>query len=515
MLRDFWHRGTSRARLLILLFAAQTALFIAVVVASYRWEYEHDTPLLQYAGLLMTKYGMVPYRDFFETSMPGVFFFHAAIVRFLGTGDLAFILVTQAFLALLLLVSWLAIATIDRRAATAFVIWFGLFYLAGGPSVILQRDGLGLLPIMCGFCLVARRIPRSRALRSGLIGVFSGVAALVKPHLAIGGAIVLLVEVCLEDRSPEESIPATIGPAMMVAGVGFAVPIGLTALWLLRNDALGPFVELVTKYLPLHIQQDTDHVFRLPSERFRWVLTRGVHLANNWPFIPSLVVGVAFAFSRYFEAGKRRLAIGVAILTLYYAGYPMLTGQFWAYHFMPFFFFLLMTLSLLVGPILEARTLTGTTGTYFLALTVAVLGTLGKDFQHPVFVANRAENGIVGRMEPALAAVWTSGQTIQPIDWTHGTIHAMLRLGARIGTPFFYDYHFHHSVSNPFIQELRARYIAAFTVNRPDVVIRAAQYPRPSGVDTDLAFPELDAILQSNYCAVTRDPEFTIYRRCR
>jgi len=240
-----------------------------------------------------------------------------------------------------------------------------------------------------------------------------------------------------------------------------------------------------------------------------------VHLANNWPFIPSLLVGVTFAFSRYFEAGRRRLAIGVAILTLYYAGYPMLTGQFWAYHFMPFFFFLLMTLSLLVGPILEARTISGRTATYFLALTIAMLGTLGKDFQQPVFAANKAQSGIVGRMEPALAEVWTPGQTIQPIDWTNGTIHTMLRLGARIGTPFFYDYHFHHNVSNPFIQQLRVRYITAFTVNRPDVVIRAAQYPQPSGVDTDRVFPELDAILQANYCAVTQDPEFTIYKRCR
>ena len=504
VVRGLWQRGTPLARLLILVFAGQAVLFVAVILASYRWEYEHDTPLLQYAGLLMAKFGMVPYRDFFETSMPGVFFFHGAIVRFLGAGNLAFILATHAFLAILLFVSWLTVAKVDKLAATAFVIWFGLFYLAGGPSVILQRDGLGLLPIMCALCLVARRIPRSRALRAVLIGALSGVAALVKPHLAIGGAIVLLLDAS-----------TSFGSVMMLAGVGFAVPTGLTALWLMRNDALGPFVELVTKYLPLHVQQDTDHVFRPPSERWRWVLTRGVHLANNWPFLPSLLVGVAFAFSRYFESGKRRLAVGVAILTLYYAGYPMLTGQFWAYHFMPFFFFLLMTLSLLVGPILEARTLSGTTATYFLALTVAVLGTLGKDFQHPVFVANKAESGIVGRMEPALAAVWTPGETIQPIDWTNGTIHAMLRLGARIGTPFFYDYHFHHNVSNPFIQELRARYITAFTVNRPDVVIRAAQYPRPSGVDTDSAFPELDAILGARYCVVTTDPEFTIYERCQ
>src|SRR6188472_1044776 len=121
MLRDLRQRGTPLARLLILLFAAQAALFLAVILASYRWEYEHDTPLLQYAGFLMSKFGMVPYRDFFETSMPGVFFFHGVIVRFLGAGDLAFMLATHAFLAILLLVSWLTVAKVDKPAATAFV----------------------------------------------------------------------------------------------------------------------------------------------------------------------------------------------------------------------------------------------------------------------------------------------------------------------------------------------------------------------------------------------------------
>jgi hypothetical protein len=100
------------ANLVIAMFAAIAVLFVAAVVASYRWEYEHDSPLLQYTGLLISKFGMVPYRDFFETNMPGPFLFHAAIVRFLGTGNLSFVFVMQIFLVALLAMSWLSFCSI-------------------------------------------------------------------------------------------------------------------------------------------------------------------------------------------------------------------------------------------------------------------------------------------------------------------------------------------------------------------------------------------------------------------
>src|SRR3989442_14824597 len=93
----------SRLRSLLIagLVACAGMLFVYLLIRSRHWEYDHDTPLLQYCGFLMNRYGWMPYRDFFETSMPGTFLFHAGIVALFGTEDRAFILVNHALLGLL------------------------------------------------------------------------------------------------------------------------------------------------------------------------------------------------------------------------------------------------------------------------------------------------------------------------------------------------------------------------------------------------------------------------------
>lgn len=58
-----------------LLFVLATTLLIKAY-SSLTWRMEHDTPLLYYAAFMMDKHGLIPYRDIFETSMPGTFAFH-------------------------------------------------------------------------------------------------------------------------------------------------------------------------------------------------------------------------------------------------------------------------------------------------------------------------------------------------------------------------------------------------------------------------------------------------------
>jgi hypothetical protein len=49
-------------------FILSSIIGISLFFASYNWEYEHDTPLLHYAGMLIADFGYMPYRDFFETN---------------------------------------------------------------------------------------------------------------------------------------------------------------------------------------------------------------------------------------------------------------------------------------------------------------------------------------------------------------------------------------------------------------------------------------------------------------
>lgn len=492
---------------------------IALALATLRWEYEHDTPLLQYAGLLIEKFGFVPYRDFFETSMPGVFAFHAAIIHLFGAGNLAFALVNLAFLALVLFTAWLFLSRIDAVAAIAFVPLYTIVYLMGGPSIMLQRDGLALLPISAALAIVAMERPGSHMLRQLLCGMLFGVAATIKPQLALGGPFVVAAGIVLHNinnHSDGFRVRRYLAP-LTCAAVGFAIPISVALIWLASHDALQPFLFMVTQYLPLHIQQTGHHVWLPPDERL-FYLVRRVVWANSYvyfaPFVLLAAVGVWPILRR--DRKKGTLIILTFALLIVYALSPGLSGQFWPYHYMPFVFFLIMTLSFLLyaGRAWAASgeeniAVAGATKVAFIA--VAIWGTSGVSSK--TFQPSMAKGGRVERMAQALRANMAPNDTVQPIDWTDGTIHAMLRLNLPLPTPFLYDYHFHHNVDTPTIQTIRRQFIDAFMRASPTLLVEAPRRPKVSGIGTEAAFPEFDRIVATNYRVVYQDPSLRIWRR--
>jgi hypothetical protein len=168
------------------------SLLIVRVFNSLEWRLAGDPALFHYAALLMERQGLVPYRDFFETSMPGVFLFHYAIARFFGYGDLAFRLVDLTFLAMLLAATYSFVARFGRRAALWSVLIFGLVYLAGGQTLSLQRDYVGILPLVLALlCIPATGQRHVGLMRFVLVGLFCGLSALFKPHLALALPCVL------------------------------------------------------------------------------------------------------------------------------------------------------------------------------------------------------------------------------------------------------------------------------------------------------------------------------------
>ena len=82
-------RVSSRSRARSLLVGAPIAFvglfFLYLLIRSRHWEYDHDTPLLQYCGLLMHRYGWMPYRDFFSFYTPGGYYLYAALFKMFGT----------------------------------------------------------------------------------------------------------------------------------------------------------------------------------------------------------------------------------------------------------------------------------------------------------------------------------------------------------------------------------------------------------------------------------------------
>ena len=61
-------------------------LFACVV--SLNWRMAHDAPLLWYSGVLIAKFGHVPYRDIFDINAPGVLLLHASLARIVPATDI-------------------------------------------------------------------------------------------------------------------------------------------------------------------------------------------------------------------------------------------------------------------------------------------------------------------------------------------------------------------------------------------------------------------------------------------
>ena len=78
----------------------------------------------------------------------------------------------------------------------------------------------------------------------------------------------------------------------------------------------------------------------------------------------------------------------------------------------------------------------------------------------------------------------------------------MLIAGARPATPYIYDYHFYHYVSDPYIQEIRRRHISRLHAEPPRFLIDVDDQLRPTGIDTTDTFPELDRFVVENYDVV-------------
>jgi hypothetical protein len=106
------------------------------------------------------------------------------------------------------------------------------------------------------------------------------------------------------------------------------------------------------------------------------------------------------------------------------------------------------------------------------------------------------------------------GDTVQPLDWTGGAVHALLLARAPMATPFLYDFYFHHHLSDPFIQELRTRFLAAMKSTKPRFIVRlTTDRPWPRGPDTSKQFSELEVLLLREYRVARRGDGYSIYER--
>jgi len=503
-----------------------TALVLGLVEASLRWRMQHDSPLMLYAGFLMDRYGFVPYRDFFDMNMPGTHLFYYLLGHFLGYTDRAFRFADIAYLAAISGVTWALLKDFSRRAALAGVALFVYYYLLKGQFMSLQREYLLLLPIGLAALLATSLPAMNEVLRWALMGFLAGVSFLVKPHSLIGLVVILVYRVYRLRSRGSRGLQANLLPCAAGLLAGMALPVGCVFFWLARANALPQFMEIAVNYWPLYGQLSGAHQPITGPDRATYLLTGFLRLGNNWLIALYGLAGGGFALlATKGNAELRARTLMLGGLACAFAIYPLLAGKFWSYHWLPFCYS-----SLLVGSLVFLRTDESIRGPVGPALYLLALFSLMLCVALPAPQAARElfrsirhvplpppKGGRVDAIADFLRREMRPGDTVQPLDWTGGAVHAMLLARAKIATNFIYDFHFYHHVSSPYIQSLRRRFLSQMELARPRFIVEITgpDKPWPSGADTTRNFPGLREYLRKHYRVVQAEErlEYVIYER--
>jgi 4-amino-4-deoxy-L-arabinose transferase-like glycosyltransferase len=520
------HLGRVAPVLRHLVVGTLAALLCAQAAGSLRWRMEHDTPLLHYVAFLMDEHGRFPYRDLFETSMPGTFAFHYAVVKLFGYGDAAFRALDLALLAALLAAVHVFMRRFGRAAGLAAAFTFGLLYLSKGQTMTLQRDYLGLVPVAWALCCLPSDFSRAPGRwRFAAAGALFGAAFLLKPHLALGLPVVCGALVVFRRESRGRDRRDVLACALVCA-LGFVAPLLAAALWLAYNGALADFLSIFFGYLPLHVALTGAQEELRGLDRLFYLFEQTLTLGGYGPLLLCALCA-AYHFSAHAHERRETLVsyLTLALCAALYLVYPALAGKFWDYHFMPTAFFLTLPAALcFFGPTTEARDDSSNVRAMLAVLVFAAAVCL--QLSLPKYAVNLFKTlrpghtlvppkaGRVDAIAGELRARLRPGDTVQPLDWTHGALHAMLDARAPLATEFLYDYHFYHHATSPVVRRLRHEFLTQLRQSAPRFIIETrGDKPWLRAPDAPGGFPELQRLLDADYHVVAEGNGFRLHER--
>jgi len=506
-------------RLVTGILAVLTILLVLISLFSLQWRMVHDTPVMLYLSFLIDRFHEVPYRDFFDENMPGVYLTYYLVGKTLGYTDVGFRCADFLCLAAILVATWLWMRKLGRRAAWCGSVLFGLVYLGHGSIFSMQKDYVILLPTVLALLAASHR-QFNVAVRSALIGFFFGMCALIKPQAAIGLPLVLMFTVLEGSGEGSAEFPgaARLVGASLASLAGFAAPLTAAAAYLLKNNALGNFLDMARNYWPLYHELTGYKTILTGPLRLKYLFWNYTLLGGLRLWLPPAALG---AFISLLHPGltvsqKRRvkLLIGLAIC---YSIYVLLAGKFWPYHWIPFSYFLILLSSLCVikQPV-ERKEVIKKIPVAVLFITACFGIRLPHDFVNQIG-GESPEPPKSGRVDEIAAYLKTHmrpGDKAQPLDWTGGAIHAMLIARMDLATSFYYDVPFYHHVSSEYVQGLRRRFIVELIAASPRFIIQIeTDKPWLFGPDTTREFNELQLLLAREYHPVLQGRGYMIYER--
>lgn len=485
---------------IVLKFSAGVALIAAT--ESLNWRYVHDSPLMIYTGWLVSQ-GLVPYRDFFDMNMPANYLVMSAMGQIFGWSDAGFRLFDIICLASINLSTYLWLRNTGKVQALVAPVLFTFSYLGFGPDLSLQREYLALVPFtaMVAICTFSRDDISIQGLV--ISGILSGLALMIKPQFLILCLPVLFYTLTI-GKKPFKQI---ILQRFALFCTGLALIIVTMAIYLVANRALIPFLEIARNYWPLYTHMTGGHEPISGFSRLSYICKSSFFGLMNL-YLPMAILGLIVM--RYAHQDRRFMGLIIALL-LASLIYPAAGGQFWVYHWIPFFYVSICAFSQ------TALALQSEGKGKQIATTVLILSllfkssTLGLGMWNFHEISLHPKHGVPDEIAEFLRSNMRPEDKVQPLDWTAGAIHGMLIARAPLATRFMYDFHFYHHVNSRYIARLRREFIKEFAAAKPRFVVEMIIKDKPIGANTSQDFPELQKHLEMHYKPVECKLRYRIY----
>ena len=472
---------------------AEAALALALAAVAIHlgwlsrgWPLIHDAPLMHYIAWLIGG-GAAPYRDIFDMNAPGVYLAHLAVFRALGATDAAWRAFDLGWLAITSLLLALYARPFGRGVAAIAALLFAVYHLAGGVWLAGQRDFLLCAFLVAGAALVT---PPAGVGRLVLAGVAAGSGVTLKPPavlflLLIAGAAAL--SATRERRSWRRATLA------VLAG-GALMPLACVA-WLAWTGGLVSFAITFGEYvLPLYS--------RLARVSPRTALGWWPFGWQIWTLLALLVAGAST--TREWDARRALALAGVGYGLVHF----LAQGKGWEYQLYPLAAFACLSAALALASPFGAVRWGAMAAVALLALQLHVKGI---QETHPAWIA--AEALRVRRIVADLEGRVGPRDTVQVLDTSAGGLHALFVLRVRQPTRFIYDFHFFHDADRPFIQRLRAEFVAALEAHPPEFIVMLQQGWPSGGYERLARFPRLASWVEATYRVDREGDGYRIYAK--
>lgn len=492
-----------------------TACLLSVAVLSLRWRMVHDAPILMYLALLMDKFGYIPYRDFLDVNLPGTYWIYMLLGRATGYSDVGFRIADLLYLAGVSALTWLWMREFGKKVAWVSVLFLGLLYFSHGPMMSFQREYLILLPLM-GALVAAVCIPKRYAgYKYFASGLLFGVAATIKPQAALGLPVLLVFQAWGAWRDHALKLKQISLLAGMMT-LGFVIPVGATVMYLWRVGALPSFIAMAQNWWPLNINITND-VQILHGPAFIKYLWSGYSAGVFTLWLIPMSIGTWLTLSSpVLSASTKRRVWLLLGLALCYSLYTLLAGKFFFYHWFIYACFVTQIAALCFVEMPAAAPLWRSLMPLLLLWVLPPLL-----LAPPIEIAAAVfglemppiQNGRVDEIATFLKANLQAGQTVQPLDWTGGAIHAMLLAQAPLATPVVYDVIFYQDTTSVYVQSWRQRFMTLMQTQPPEFIIEIeTNKPWISGPNTTRHFPELRKWMQASYAIALRGDGYSVWQ---